>query len=99
RDDLVTGVQTCALPISALWGQELLGQELVGDAPGGIAERVLGPLARASLENSLQRGQAALTGPVARGDAEAVAGHLRVLAEVDRSEERRVGKGGRGRGG
>ena len=50
---------------------------------GGIAERVIGPLARASLENSLQRGQAALTGPVARGDAIAVAGHLRALAEVD----------------
>ena len=68
---------------AALWGQELLGQELVGDAPGGIAERVVGPLARASLENALQRGQAALTGPVARGDAAAVADHLRALAEVD----------------
>lgn len=68
---------------SALWGQELLGQELVGDAPGGIAERVIGPLARASLENALRRGQSALTGPVARGDAAAVAGHLRALAEVD----------------
>ena len=68
---------------SALWGQELLGQELVGDDPGGIAERVVGPLARASLENALQRGQAALTGPVARGDAGAVADHLRALAEVD----------------
>ncbi|WP_422744298.1 Rossmann-like and DUF2520 domain-containing protein [Mycobacterium sp. WMMD1722] len=68
---------------SALWGQELLGQELVGDAPGGLAERVIGPLARASLENALGRGQAALTGPVARGDAPAVAGHLRALAEVD----------------
>ena len=68
---------------SALWGQELLGQELVGDEPGGIAERVVGPLARASLENALQRGQAALTGPVARGDAAAVADHLRALAEVD----------------
>jgi predicted short-subunit dehydrogenase-like oxidoreductase (DUF2520 family) len=68
---------------AALWGQELLGQELVGNAPGGIAERVIGPLARASLENSLRRGQAALTGPVARGDAAAVAAHLRALAEVD----------------
>lgn len=68
---------------SALWGQELLGQELVGDAPGGIAERVVGPLARASLENALLRGQAALTGPVARGDAVAVADHLRALEEVD----------------
>ena len=68
---------------AALWGQELLGQELVGDHPGGIAERVVGPLARASLENALQRGQAALTGPVARGDAAAVAEHLLALAEVD----------------
>ncbi|MGE2717993.1 Rossmann-like and DUF2520 domain-containing protein [Mycolicibacterium litorale] len=68
---------------SALWGQELLGQELVGDAPGGIAERVIAPLARASLENALQRGQAALTGPVARGDAAAVSAHLRALAEVN----------------
>jgi predicted short-subunit dehydrogenase-like oxidoreductase (DUF2520 family) len=67
----------------ALWGQELLGQELVGDAPGGIAERVIGPLARASLENALQRGQSALTGPVARGDAAAVVAHLRALHEVD----------------
>jgi predicted short-subunit dehydrogenase-like oxidoreductase (DUF2520 family) len=68
---------------TALWGQELLGQETVGDAPGGLAERVLAPLARAALENTLHRGQAALTGPVARGDAAAVAGHLAALAEVD----------------
>jgi predicted short-subunit dehydrogenase-like oxidoreductase (DUF2520 family) len=68
---------------AALWGQELLGQQLVDDAPGGIAERVLGPLTRAAVENTLQRGQGALTGPVARGDADAVAAHLRTLAEVD----------------
>jgi len=68
---------------AALAGQELLGQEMVGDAPGGIAERVIGPLARAALENTLQRGQAALTGPVARGDAAAVAAHLAALDDVD----------------
>lgn len=68
---------------AALAGQELLGQELVGDGPGGIAERIVGPLARASLENALQRGQSALTGPVARGDAAAVAAHLDALDEVD----------------
>ena len=68
---------------AALWGQELLGQQLVDDAPGGIAERVIGPLTRAAVENTLQRGQAALTGPVARGDAEAVAAHLRALTEID----------------
>jgi predicted short-subunit dehydrogenase-like oxidoreductase (DUF2520 family) len=68
---------------AALWGQELLGQQLVVDAPGGIAERVIGPLTRAAVENTLQRGQAALTGPVARGDAGAVAAHLQALSEVD----------------
>ncbi|CAN3131107.1 Rossmann-like and DUF2520 domain-containing protein [Mycobacterium sp. smrl_JER01] len=68
---------------AALWGQELLGQESVGDAPGGLPERIIGPLARAALDNALQRGQAALTGPVARGDATAVAGHLQALGEVD----------------
>ena len=68
---------------AAVSGQELLGQELIGDAPGGLAERIIGPLARAALENTLQRGQAALTGPVARGDAAAVAGHIAALAELD----------------
>ncbi|MDH6243665.1 DUF2520 domain-containing protein [Mycobacterium sp. OTB74] len=68
---------------AAVAGQELLGQELVGDAPGGIAERILAPLARASLENALQRGQSALTGPVARGDAAAVVAHLHALDEVN----------------
>ncbi|WP_264000485.1 Rossmann-like and DUF2520 domain-containing protein, partial [Mycolicibacillus trivialis] len=56
---------------AALRGQELLGQQWVEDEPGGIAERVVGPLARAALENTLHRGRAALTGPVARGDAPA----------------------------
>ncbi|OBI21230.1 oxidoreductase [Mycobacterium sp. E2462] len=68
---------------SALRGEELLGQQVVDDQPGGIAERIVGPLARAALENTLQRGQAALTGPVARGDAAAVAGHLAALTAAD----------------
>lgn len=68
---------------TALRGDELLGQQLVDDQPGGLAERIVGPLARAALENTLQRGQAALTGPVARGDAAAVAGHLSALERVD----------------
>lgn len=68
---------------AALWGQELLGQQLIDDAPGGVAERIIAPLARAALDNALQRGQAALTGPVARGDAEAVARHLQALTEAD----------------
>lgn len=68
---------------AALWGQELLGQETIGDAPGGLPERVLGPLVRAAVDNALERGQAALTGPVARGDAAAVARHLEALGETD----------------
>ncbi len=68
---------------AALAGEGLLGQEAVGDSPGGLAERIVGPLARAALENTLQRGQAALTGPVARGDAAAVAAHLAALDNVD----------------
>ncbi|WP_241386628.1 Rossmann-like and DUF2520 domain-containing protein [Rhodococcus sp. CH91] len=68
---------------AALQGDELLGQQLVDDAPGGVAERVLQPLLSAALDNVLRRGPAALTGPVARGDAEAVATHLRVLEDVD----------------
>lgn len=67
---------------AALRGGELLGQQSVDDQPGGIAERIIGPLSRAALENTLQRGQAALTGPVARGDAAAVAGHLAALGQV-----------------
>ena len=43
-------------------------------------EKVLAPLLRAALENSLQMGDAALTGPVSRGDAGTVAKHLDRLA-------------------
>jgi predicted short-subunit dehydrogenase-like oxidoreductase (DUF2520 family) len=67
----------------ALRGNELLGQQVVDNQPGGLAERIVGPLARAALENTLQRGQAALTGPVARGDALTVARHLSALGELD----------------
>jgi predicted short-subunit dehydrogenase-like oxidoreductase (DUF2520 family) len=47
----------------------------------GVAEpgRLLGPLLGAALDNALRSGDAALTGPVARGDAGTVAAHLREL--------------------
>jgi predicted short-subunit dehydrogenase-like oxidoreductase (DUF2520 family) len=45
-------------------------------------ERVLGPLLRAALENTLAQGDAALTGPVARGDAGTIARHLAELHRV-----------------
>ncbi|WP_175584732.1 Rossmann-like and DUF2520 domain-containing protein [Nocardia cyriacigeorgica] len=68
---------------AALDGPGLLGQQAVDDQPGGLAERLLAPLASAALDNALRRGQSALTGPVARGDADAVAAHLRALDELD----------------
>ena len=67
----------------ALEGDELMGQQLVDDQPGGLAERLLAPLLSAALDNALRRGPSALTGPVARGDVDAVAAHLKVLDEVD----------------
>jgi predicted short-subunit dehydrogenase-like oxidoreductase (DUF2520 family) len=45
-------------------------------------ERLLAPLLGASLDNALRAGDAALTGPVARGDAGTVAAHISVLREV-----------------
>ncbi|MEV3963632.1 DUF2520 domain-containing protein [Nocardia sp. NPDC050193] len=67
----------------ALAGPGLLGQQTVDDQPGGLPERLIAPLASAALDNALRRGQAALTGPVARGDTAAVAAHLEALTAAD----------------
>ena len=48
------------------------------EAPG----QVLAPLLGAALDGALRSGDAALTGPVARGDAGTVRAHLEVLAQV-----------------
>ena len=40
---------------------------------------MLAPMLGAALDNALRSGDAALTGPVARGDAGTVAAHLEVL--------------------
>jgi predicted short-subunit dehydrogenase-like oxidoreductase (DUF2520 family) len=53
--------------------------QLLRDAGVGNAERLLGPLLSAALDNALRHGDRALTGPVARGDAGTVRAHLRVL--------------------
>jgi len=45
-------------------------------------EKVLAPLLRAALENALHLGDAALTGPVSRGDAGTVAKHVTALGTV-----------------
>jgi predicted short-subunit dehydrogenase-like oxidoreductase (DUF2520 family) len=50
------------------------------------ALRAVGPLARTSLENAIRSGpQAALTGPIARGDAGTVAAHREALRDVDQT--------------
>lgn len=56
---------------------ELLGQAGVPDPP-----RMLRPLLSAALDNALRFGDAGLTGPVARADAETVASHLDALGEA-----------------
>ncbi|WP_320782507.1 Rossmann-like and DUF2520 domain-containing protein [Streptomyces sp. CRN 30] len=53
--------------------------ELLRTAGVGAPDRMLGPLLGAALDNALRSGDAALTGPVARGDAGTVAAHVEQL--------------------
>ena len=50
----------------------------------GVAEpsRMLAPLLSAALDNALRLGDAGLTGPVARGDVDTVAGHIAALRDT-----------------
>ncbi|HVV12342.1 Rossmann-like and DUF2520 domain-containing protein [Amycolatopsis sp.] len=56
--------------------------QLLGGAGIANAERMLGPLLSAALDNALRHGDRALTGPVARGDVGTVRKHLEVLADA-----------------
>ncbi len=53
--------------------------ELLRSAGVEAPDRMLGPLLGAALDNALRSGDAALTGPVARGDAGTVAAHVTEL--------------------
>lgn len=53
--------------------------ELLTKAGVTAPDRMLGPLLGAALDNALRSGDAALTGPVARGDAGTVAAHIAEL--------------------
>ncbi|MCM9081001.1 MULTISPECIES: Rossmann-like and DUF2520 domain-containing protein [Streptomyces] len=53
--------------------------ELLARAGVEHPDRMLGPLLGAALDNALRSGDAALTGPVARGDAGTVAAHVSEL--------------------
>jgi predicted short-subunit dehydrogenase-like oxidoreductase (DUF2520 family) len=56
--------------------------ELLSDAGINDPARLIAPLLNASLDNALRLGDAALTGPVARGDAATVAAHLEALRDT-----------------
>ncbi|MER6984252.1 DUF2520 domain-containing protein, partial [Streptomyces carpinensis] len=53
--------------------------ELLREVGVEAPDRMLGPLLGAALDNALRSGDAALTGPVARGDAGTVAAHVAEL--------------------
>ncbi|NLT56292.1 MAG: DUF2520 domain-containing protein [Actinomycetales bacterium] len=53
--------------------------DLLGAAGVEQADRVIGPLLSAALDNVLRQGDAALTGPVARGDAGTVGAHVEAI--------------------
>jgi predicted short-subunit dehydrogenase-like oxidoreductase (DUF2520 family) len=61
-------------------------EQTAADLLGGIAvdepREVLAPLVRRSLENWVERGPDALTGPIARGDESTVAAHREALSEA-----------------
>ena len=56
--------------------------DLLRDAGVAEPDRTLAPLLSAALDNVLRQGDAALTGPVARGDASTVAQHVAAIDEV-----------------
>src|ERR1700753_2793858 len=56
--------------------------DLLQAAGAANPARMLSPLLYAALDNALRLGDAGLTGPVARGDAGTVAGHLAALRET-----------------
>jgi predicted short-subunit dehydrogenase-like oxidoreductase (DUF2520 family) len=81
-DEDKRGIYHAALASSANYlvtlvatASDLLATAGVPDPP-----RMLAPLLGAALENALALGDLALTGPVARGDAETVAAHVEVIA-------------------
>jgi predicted short-subunit dehydrogenase-like oxidoreductase (DUF2520 family) len=58
-------------------------QDLLGAAGVHATRRYLGPLLSATLDNALRAGDAALTGPIARGDAQLVKAHVATIDRID----------------
>ncbi len=80
-DDDKRGIYHAALATAANYLVTLVVEATDMLHEAGVADpaSMLGPLLAASLENSLSLGPAALTGPVARGDAETVAAHIAAI--------------------
>ncbi len=62
--------------------------DLLAEAGVEAPQRLLSPLLYASLDNALRTGDAALTGPIVRGDAGTVAAHVEVINEVSEQARR-----------
>jgi predicted short-subunit dehydrogenase-like oxidoreductase (DUF2520 family) len=56
--------------------------QLLAEAGVDAPARMLAPLSGAALDNTLRLGDAALTGPISRGDARTVREHVTVLRRV-----------------
>ena len=83
-EESARGLYHAALAHGANHLVTLVAQSLQALRAAGVDSpaRVLGPLVAAALDNALRAGDAALTGPVARGDAGTVAEHLRQLQSL-----------------
>ncbi len=83
-EEAARGLYHAALASAANHLVALVAQsaDLLRDA--GVAEpsRMLSPLLYAALDNALRLGDAGLTGPVARGDADTVAAHVAALRDA-----------------
>ncbi len=82
EDDRVTYHAALAHGANHLVTLVAQSMQLLGETGIEDPARLLEPLLTAALANTLQRGDAALTGPVARGDAGTVAGHVAMLRKV-----------------
>ncbi|WP_258534430.1 Rossmann-like and DUF2520 domain-containing protein [Streptomyces sp. PT12] len=80
-DESARPLYHAALALGANHLVTLVAQSLELLRAAGVAapDRMLGPLLGAALDNALRSGDAALTGPVARGDAGTVAAHVAEL--------------------
>src|SRR5207245_8117240 len=93
RDATVTGVQTCALPISTASRCAQRRTALQKEVVAGRGTRATGVVSLSALGEPATARPAGVAGPTDADDCRVDAGHRA------RSEERRVGEGGRSRRG